>query len=88
MCWVFMLSRQTLNSLRKRPGAIINFQYALKKNPKFECVHWWLAQQVDLHEIMPDEEKVQIPYPCRQAVWEAYMKDVAQVEQVPVLLQV
>jgi hypothetical protein len=83
-----MLSRQTLNSLRKRPGMLIQHQFAIKRNPKFESVHWWLGQQLNLHEMMPDEEKVQIPYPSRRCVWEAYIKDVQHVEQVPSLLEV
>lgn len=75
-----MLSRQTLLNTRRRPGQVIVLPAANRRNDALQSAHWWLSQQLNLHDIMPDEDKVQLPHPNRRAVWEMYIKDVENVE--------
>lgn len=59
-----------------------------KRSDALHSAHWWLAQQLNLHDIMPDEDKVQLPHPTRRAVWEMYISDVENVAQEPPLIKV
>ena len=83
-----MLSRQTLLNIRRRPGQAIVLPVVHRRHAALQSAYWWLSQQLNLHDIMPDEDKVQLPHPNRRAVWEMYIIDVERVVMDPPLIKV